>query len=139
MVGKARGRNGSPPIKPVDWTLFEQLCALQCTQQEMASMLKVDEDTLRAKVKEHYDQDYSAVYKTLSASGKCSLRRYQFVQAKTKPNMAIWLGKQWLDQRDHPQELTEFNGKLAEILTKLTAVDGEKDFKKDGSDEAGAL
>ena len=40
---------------------------------------------------------------TVSAGGKRSLRRYQFDLAKTNATMAIWLGKQWLNQTDNPQ------------------------------------
>ena len=40
----AREPTGNPvgaPEKPINWELFEQLCGLQCTESEMASMLKV--------------------------------------------------------------------------------------------------
>lgn len=96
------------PKKDVDWELFEQLCSIQCTQSEMSSFLKVNIETLREKAREHYnEQDFSLIYKRFSETGKCSLRRYQFIQAKTKPNMAIWLGKQWLGQRDHTEDVKE--------------------------------
>lgn len=130
MAKRNSGHNGSPPIKKVDWKLFEQLCSILCTQEEIASMLHLEPDTLRKKVKEYYKLDYSAVYKIFSSKGKCSLRRYQFMQSKTKPNMAIWLGKQWLDQKDEPRELAEFNGKLGELLAKLGSVESEKEFKE---------
>ena len=32
--------------------------------------------------------------------GKIALRRYQLQQAEKNPTMAIWLGKQYLGQRD---------------------------------------
>lgn len=86
--------------KPIDWNLFEQLCAIQCTQSEMASMLKVHIDTLRDRCLEQYEDEYSNVYKKFAETGKCSLRRYQFVLAKTNTSMAIWLGKNWLGQSD---------------------------------------
>jgi hypothetical protein len=89
------------PQNDIDWTVFEQLCAIQCTQSEIASMLKIDPDTLYKRVKEHYNSSYSEIYKRYSESGKCSLRRYQFIQAKEKPAMAIWLGKQWLGQKEN--------------------------------------
>ena len=34
-------------------------------------------------------------------NGKVSLRRMQFLQARKSAAMAIWLGKQYLGQRDH--------------------------------------
>lgn len=99
-----RGR----PRRDIDWTLFEQLCSIQCTRSELASFLKVDQDTMINAAKKYYnDPDFSEIYKRFSDVGKCSLRRYQFVQAKTKPNMAIWLGKQWLGQRENVEDLKD--------------------------------
>lgn len=88
------------PIKQVDWKLFEQLCAVQCTQSEIASMLKIHPETLSIKAKKQYGEDYTSVNKRYSEDGKCSLRRHQFVQSKTNATMAIWLGKNWLGQVD---------------------------------------
>lgn len=107
MARKPTGKPVGPPVKPINWELFEQLCALQCTQSEICSMLKVNEDTLRKACKDNFGEDYSALYKKNSEVGKISVRRYQFVQAKTKPNMAIWLGKQWLGQKENVTELKE--------------------------------
>ena len=35
-----------------------------------------------------------------ASEGRASLRRIQWMQAQKSPAMAIWLGKQWLGQRD---------------------------------------
>ena len=94
----------APQKKPIDWTTFEQLCALQCTQSEMAAFLKINVDTLHDRSVEQYGMPYSEIYKKYSEVGKCSLRRYQFVLAKKNTAMAIWLGKQWLGQRDREEE-----------------------------------
>ena len=91
--------------KNIDWELFQKLCEIQCTQSEIASMLKVDRDTLRDRAVENYGEDYSAVYKKFSESGMCSLRRNQFVLSKKNAAMAIWLGKLWLGQRDPSDEV----------------------------------
>lgn len=92
------------PLKSINWELFEQLCALQCTQEEMSGLLKVDHKTLQKHVEKRWKTTYSLAYKRLSAPGKCSLRRYQFTQAKTNCSMAIWLGKQWLGQKEHDRD-----------------------------------
>jgi hypothetical protein len=99
--GIARNGPSGRPQNGIDWSLFEQLCAIQCTQSEIASFLKIDADTLYKRVKERYNSSYSEIYKRYSETGKCSLRRYQYVQAKNKPAMAIWLGKQWLGQKEN--------------------------------------
>jgi hypothetical protein len=118
------GHNGSPPLKPINFELFEQLCAVQCTQSEISSMLKVCEDTLRTRVNDHYKEEYSVIYKKFAESGKCSLRRIQFVQARTKPNMAIWLGKQWLNQKDNITDFKEFM--IHELRAGLKAISNDE-------------
>lgn len=113
-----------PPVKSFDWELFEQLCGIQCTQEEIASMLKLDRNTLTIKVEDHYNvkdaskpqEDYSAIYKRFASDGKSSLRRYQFNMAKTNASMGIWLGKQWLGQKDH--EAIEIAAKTEDLKMK---------------------
>lgn len=103
-AGNCHNPNGAPK-KNIDWNLFEDLCGLQCTQSEIASILKVHPNTLSDRVFEKYEEDYSTTYKKYSECGKVSLRRYQFIQAKKNPSMAIWLGKQWLDQKDKQETI----------------------------------
>lgn len=89
------------PRRDIDWEQFQHLCELQCTKGEIASFLRVDLDTLITAAKIYYkNKDFSAIYNSFNDVGKCSLRRYQFNLAKTNANMAIWLGKQQLGQRD---------------------------------------
>lgn len=107
MARKPTGKPVGPPEKPIDWAAFEQLCALQCTQSEMSSFLKVHKTTLSIKVVEHYGEDYLTIYKRFSESGYCSLRRNQFVLSKKNASMAIWLGKQWLGQKENVSELKD--------------------------------
>lgn len=88
------------PRKEVDWKIFESLCEIQCTQAEICSVMKICKDTLCDKVIEEYGQEFSSIYKTYADEGKKSLRRFQFNLAKRNPAMCIWLGKQWLGQRE---------------------------------------
>lgn len=112
-----------PAEKPINWEQFEQLCGLQCTQPEIGSFLKVHRETLSKRVKENYGEDYSTVYKRFSEVGKTSLRRNQFILSKKNAAMAIWLGKQWLDQKDSQEvsvsnETTKQFGDVMEWLAK---------------------
>jgi hypothetical protein len=88
------------PKKEIDWNQFEDLCALQCTQSEIASFLKIHHETLIIRAREKYEEDYPSIYKKYSEGGKCSLRRNQFAMSRKNASMAIWLGKQWLEQRE---------------------------------------
>jgi hypothetical protein len=98
-------RQAGRPRKEINWTLFEDLCNLQCTQSEICSVLHIHDETLRIRVKERYEEDYPETYKRLSEGGKSSLRRIQFKLAQKNTSMAIFLGKQWLGQRDNEQIL----------------------------------
>ncbi|MBP0977565.1 MAG: hypothetical protein J6P89_05235 [Oscillospiraceae bacterium] len=97
------------PKKEINENEFAKLCRLQCTLIEIADFFDCSEDTIERWCKNTYSDDkgnpltFAEVYKKLSAGGKRSLRRYQFDLAKTNATMAIWLGKQWLNQKDIPQ------------------------------------
>lgn len=115
MARKPTGNPTGRPIKEVDWTSFEKLCGLHCTQSEIASFLQIHHETLIYKVEEKYGESFSSVYKRFQEGGKCSLRRNQFAMSATNASMAIWLGKQYLGQKDHeqnieftPEQLTQF-------------------------------
>jgi AraC-like DNA-binding protein len=95
-------RMGRPPIE-LDSEQFETLCGLQCTLPEIASVLKCSEDTVERWTKRTYGMTFAEAFKKFSASGKASLRKYQFALAKKNAAMAIWLGKQILEQRDIPE------------------------------------
>lgn len=121
MTEKTRGR----PEKDINWTLFEDLCAIQCTQSEIASVLRVHIDTLRVRALDNYGDNYSEVYKKFSEVGKCSLRRTQLKLAQKSAAMAIFLGKQYLGQKDNesmiqiPPEMMDNYTKLMNQLTSL--------------------
>ena len=95
------------PRKEIDSEQFEKLCALQCTLSEIANWFGCSEDTIENWCKRTYTDEngqpigFSEAYKNYSVDGKISLRRFQFKLAEKNTSMAIWLGKQWLGQRDN--------------------------------------
>lgn len=106
---KEKNKVGRPLIVWSDkqYKTFENLCGIQCTIEELESVLDIDHKTIDRLCKEHYkDEDgnpmnFSQTYKRFSASGKASLRRMQFKAADAgNVTMQIWLGKQYLGQTD---------------------------------------
>lgn len=93
---------GRPP-KEIPKKEFENLCALQCTQQEICDFFQVDHKTLTKWCKRTYKKDYSQVYQERRSAGKISLRRAQFRLAERNASMAIFLGKNVLGQSDYPE------------------------------------
>lgn len=124
---KAKKRTGRP-FREFDQKLFENLCKVQCTVRELEAVFNSDIKTFQGWCLRTYDQSFSDVYKRFSDGGKPSLRRAQYNLAMKNASMGIWLGKQWLGQRDIPQEMEEFNGKLGTLLDMITQLKSEREF-----------
>ena len=108
------------PRKEIDQKDFESLCALQCTREEICGFFDISEKTLDSWCKRTYGQSFSLVFNQKRGKGKISLRRAQFRLAEKNANMAIWLGKQWLGQKDtveieRPDEVAISNN-LVEVI-----------------------
>lgn len=94
-------KGDTPAQNRINQKQFEAMCAIMCTKEEIADIFDVDADTLNTWCKQTYGDTFSAIYKKKSSNGKMSLRRFQFKQAEKNSTMAIWLGKQWLGQKDY--------------------------------------
>lgn len=96
-------RTGRPKIKILKED-FEKLCKMQCTLLEIAGFFECSDDTIENWCKAMYGETFSEVYKKKSAAGKISLRRSQFKCADAgNATMLIWLGKQYLGQKDQTE------------------------------------
>ncbi len=82
----------------IDLDDLEKLGALQCTQEEAASFFGIARETFSRKLRQ---KRYREAWERGQASGRMSLRRRQW--RKNSDTMLIWLGKQYLGQRDHPE------------------------------------
>ena len=104
MARKPTGNpNGRPPIQ-IDQKMFENLCAIQCTEEEIAGVFECSIDTVNNWCKQTFGETFSDTYKIYSQKGKASLRRTQFKLAEKNPGMAIFLGKNWLGQTDKVEQ-----------------------------------
>lgn len=89
------------PRKEIDQKQFENLCGLQCTLEEICGWFDVCSDTLETWCKRTYKRSFSEVFAQKRGAGKISLRRSQWRLAEKNATMAIFLGKQYLGQRDN--------------------------------------
>lgn len=80
---------------------------MQCTYEEMCGFFGVTDKTLNRWCMDTYKLHFSEVFAQKRGVGKISLRRSQFELAKKNASMAIWLGKQWLNQQDEPKEIEQ--------------------------------
>ena len=85
---------GGRPKKTIDYKIVEAIAKVMATQEEIASQLNVSVRTLQR------DAEFCRVYKNGIDHAKTSLRRKQFELADKNATMGIWLGKQYLDQKD---------------------------------------
>lgn len=121
-------RTGRPKIE-IDQNMFEKLCGLQCTLVEIAGVFECSEDTIERWCKRTYNKTFAEVYKKHSAKGKMSLRRNQFRLSEKSAAMAIFLGKQYLGQRDVVEYNQGITDEAREEVSKLL-----ESVKQDTSD-----
>jgi hypothetical protein len=131
--------DGRPRILDPDQATFDGHlktivgCGLiKCTREETAAQLGVHIDTLR----EFFVRYPAALerYEDAKLVGNVSLRRNQFKLSESNAGMAIFLGTQWLGQRDPYKELEAAGRADAERLAAQHAID-----KENASSRAGAI
>ena len=99
----------------IDWDQVDSMCKIQCTGEEIASVLDIDYDTLSNACKREKDVKFSDYIGQKKLGGKASLRRNQWKLAQDgNATMLIWLGKNVLDQKDKI-ETTETESKPIHI------------------------
>jgi len=77
----------------IDMKLVRLLASIGCTQEEIAAACGISETTLKARCKNEIQDGYAEMRR--------SLRKWQYNLAKTgNLGMLIWLGKQYLGQRE---------------------------------------
>lgn len=130
--------------KELDCEQLEQLCRIQCTREEVASVLGMCEDSLYERMKDNYAwfgfQDgepthyvrsatFGEVFEKFSKEGTAALRRAQFKAALKGENttMQIWLGKQLLGQTDRPSDATVSDKEQVEYDIREKLYDDPKD------------
>lgn len=112
---------GGRPRAEIDQKQFENLCGLQCTREEICGWFDITDKTLDAWCNREYGESFSVVFDKKRGNGKISLRRSQFRLAEKSAAMAIFLGKQFLGQRDvieysnSPQQLAELKAIFEDV------------------------
>jgi len=112
------------PILEIDWETFQKLLEYQASLEEVAAWFKMSPDTVETRVKEKFNRTFSDVSKEFRGVGKLSLRRKQFQEAmKGNTKLLIWLGKQYLEQRDKREDTVNItNYSDDELLEKAKEI-----------------
>jgi hypothetical protein len=120
--GVCQNRHGRNE-KFIDWRVFEECAKIHCTQRELCGILDVQRHTLIERTEKKYEKPFKEVYEDLKSHGKMSLRRMQFNLAKKNASMSIWLGKQWLDQKENSHTIVideELAGKFEGVMKAIS-------------------
>ena len=101
------------PKKEIDYDAVEKLAKIQCTQDEISSFLGISVRTLQR------DEKFNELFNKGRENGKMSLRRIQWRHAEKSTSMAIFLGKQYLGQKDNVEVTNNEITKLDELLLEI--------------------
>lgn len=113
-----------------DEHIFQELCKMQCTWVEIKAVLKCGDLSLKNWCLSHYGRPFEELYAEFSSEGKASLRRNQFKLSNKNVAMSIWLGKQYLGQRDKEKEEQSDPHGLLKTLGDYIKLSDEPDLQK---------
>lgn len=98
------------PTKEYDLKAFQDLVGLGCTQEEICWYFRdetgkpANVDTLTRWCKRQFGMTFQEYFRQNGYMAlKIKLRRNQFKLSEKSAAMAIWLGKQYLGQKDAPE------------------------------------
>ncbi len=122
---------GRPP-KIIDYVKVKKLASVMATHEEIASILGVHRHTLEK------DKKFMDIYKRAIDNCRASIRRKQYALAMAgNYTLCIWLGKQYLDQRDKKDIDMDVKGKLnVIILNNSEQVKNFNDNKEEGNEKS---
>jgi hypothetical protein len=114
---------GGRPKKEIDYDTVEKLASIMATQEEIATFLDMSVKTLQR------DEEFCRIYKKGLEKGRMSIRRQQYKSAEGgNVTMQIWLGKQYLNQRDRNEYIESVSSeKLESLIEQLEQDDSNNE------------
>jgi hypothetical protein len=104
------------PLTAINWEEFDKLCGFQATLQEIAEWFGVSVDTIERACVREKGMNFAEYFEQKKGAGRVSLRRRQHeVALSGNVPMLIWLGKQYLGQKDKQEH--EIGGKDGKPIT----------------------
>lgn len=112
------------PKANIDWEKVDKYLQAQCDGSGIAGLLGISPETLYRHCKEDHKIGFDAYSQQKKSEGKELLRSAQFKAAMTgNITMQIWLGKQYLDQKEKSEVRTE---DISNNTLKVEIVPGAK-------------
>jgi len=115
-------RKAGRPKVEIDWDKVSGYLRAQCSSVGIAEILGISTDTLYLRCKKDNKIDYTVFSEQKKSEGKELLRAKQYSMAMNgNITMQIWLGKQYLGQRDKSE--------IKETGTKKVILEYPKDIE----------
>lgn len=130
---KTPKKMGRPKIE-INFNVVKGMCSIMATEEEIANYFGCTIQTINERCKNELGCTFLDLFKKNSAGGKISLRRSQFkFAAKGNSALNIWLGKQYLGQRDKAAvDLSSSDGSMSPkpVITAVDAIEAAKQYQK---------
>ena len=89
------------PIKEIDWDKLARICQYPMKNEDIAAILDLSVDTIFRAIKKKYKISFAEYKDQKQSNLRFTLLSKQIEVAKSgNVTMLIWLGKQYLDQKD---------------------------------------
>jgi len=106
------------PVKPIDWNKADEMLESCCTGTEIAAYFAMHPQTFYDRVHMEKGVSFTAYSQQKQSKTLQKLRDKQIEVAHNgNPSLLIWLGKQYLDQRDQPKEESKKQATEAAIIS----------------------
>lgn len=92
-------------ITDFDWKVLDAILQFKPTGKVCAEIMGVSHDTIERRIKEKFNMTFAEYRESKMAGMKMNLSKKQYEVAMSgNVTMLIWLGKQWLDQKEKVEE-----------------------------------
>ena len=131
MPRKPTGKPNGRPRKEFDKKTFQDLVGLGCSQEEICWYFRDETgktaniDTLTRWCKREFGMTFQEYFKQNGCMAlRMKVRKNQMRLSETSAAMAIFLGKNYLGQRDHTE--VELNTNIDDTIKEMEAYFGEQ-------------
>lgn len=101
------GLSDKLPPKKIDFEAVLYWIDLGATAADIAGFFRVGVNTLDRRLREYLGMGFGELKEKVCGTVKIQLRKNQFEMSRKNATMAIWLGKQWLGQKENVSELKD--------------------------------
>jgi len=122
----------SCPPKKIDWKVVDQYLRAQCEGTGIAGILGIHPETLYRRCEAENGVGFSEYSSQKKGEGKELLRAKQFNTAMSgDKTLLIWLGKQYLDQREKQHDEFENTDNVQPVQIIIERKSGRKNNDTD--------